>query len=287
MPSAAFTHWLKAKRRNTLLLSALYAVLALVGGVIVLLPTFLLIYLAAKIVVFLVLPMNRFVTAWSWGLAVVGQGLIFADCIWSEREDMSVLPRWLVREVLHAGPRLAFEGGRQGARAWGLLWLDIDMCADVLSYLASRKRSASREELLNAFPELVWPRLIAQLRLLDGVLFLRADVSRLSLTSTLRVELRNFVVEVKTAEDFQEEVPPVPVDEPEKLAPCEILGVAPDASLAEIKIAYRSRVKECHPDRFAGADAESLRLAEEWTKSLNAAYESLVAQSRNGTATRN
>ncbi len=282
MPSAAFTNWLKAKRRNTFLLSALYSVLALGGGVIVLLPTFFLIYLAAKIMVFLVLPTNHFVTAWSYGLAVVGQGLIFADCLWAEREDMSIFPRWLIREVLHAGPRLILEGCRQGKRAWGLLRLDIEMCANVLSHLASRKRSASKEELLHAFPDLVWPRLIAQLRLLDGVLFLRADVSRLSLTSTLRLELRNYVVEVKAAEDFHEEVPPVAVEEPEKLSPCEILGVAPDASLAEIKIAYRSRVKECHPDRFAGADAESLRLAEEWTKSLNAAYETMVTQSRNG-----
>ncbi len=283
MASAAFTHWLKAKRRNTFLLSALYLVLALSGGMILLLPTFFLSYLAAKILVLCATPMNHFVTAWSGGLAVFGQGLIFADCLWAEREDMSILPRWLIREFLHAGPRLTLEGVRQGSRAVRLLGLDIETCANVLSYLASRKRSASREELLQAFPDLIWPRLIAQLRLLDGVLFLRADVSRLSLTSTLRVELLNYVVEVKTAADFEEEVPPVAVAEPKKLAPCEILGIAPGASLAEIKIAYRSRVKECHPDRFAGADAESLRLAEEWTKSLNAAYETLVVESRNGT----
>ena len=271
MPSAAFTNWLKARRRNTFLLSALYSVLALGGGMIVLLPIFLALY--------------HFGGVRSCGAGLIGVALIYADCIYAEREDMSFLPRWLLREFLHAGPRLSLEGGRQGLRAWRLLWLDIEPCANVLSYLASRKRSASKEELLHAFPDLVWTKLIAQLRLLDGVLFLRADVSRLSLTSTLRLELRNYVVEMKTAEDFQEEVPPVAVDEPEKLTPSEILGVAPDASLAEIKIAYRSRVKECHPDRFAGADAESLRLAEEWTKSLNAAYETLVAQSRNGNVT--
>ena len=68
------------------------------------------------------------------------------------------------------------------------------------------------------------------------------------------------------------------VEEPHKLTPAEILGVLPTASLAQIKIAYRNRIKECHPDRFAGMDERSRSLAEEWTKSLNAAYEILVRE---------
>lgn len=282
MPSAEFTHWLKARRRNTLVLSALYSAVALVGGVIVLVPTTFLLYLAAKIMVLLVLPTNRFVTTWSYGLAVVGQALVFADCLWAKREDMSVFPRWLAREFLHAGPRLILESLHQGSRALGLLRLDLEPCANVLFHLALKGTSASREELLHAFPGLNWPRLIAQLRLLDGVLFLRAGVTRLALTSLLLIELAPFMTGMARAGTFEEETPPVTVDEPENLTPHEILGVAPNASLAEIKTAYRTRVKECHPDRFAGADAESLRLAEEWTKSLNAAYETLVAQGRSG-----
>jgi curved DNA-binding protein CbpA len=76
---------------------------------------------------------------------------------------------------------------------------------------------------------------------------------------------------------------PVSVDEPENLSPCEILGVGADASIAKIKVAYRNRVKQCHPDRFAGMDEDSRMLAEEWTKALNAAYESLVIRKRNET----
>ena len=53
---------------------------------------------------------------------------------------------------------------------------------------------------------------------------------------------------------------------------------ANDASLAEIKTAYRNRVKECHPDRFSTLDEQSRQLAEEWTKAINAAYASLLAQ---------
>jgi DnaJ like chaperone protein len=167
-----------------------------------------------------------------------------------------------------------------------LVRLDIEACAKVLSYLAAKTKSVSRAELLEAFPELIWSRLIAQLRLIEGILFLRADVSRLALTSALRLELHQFVVQTEKSDTFEEAVPPVSVTEPEKLAPYEILGVAPTASAAEIKIAYRRRVKECHPDHFAGADADSRELAEEWTKALNAAYETLLVQSRNVTVTK-
>jgi len=71
---------------------------------------------------------------------------------------------------------------------------------------------------------------------------------------------------------------PAPVTEPEELTSYEILGVSASASLAEIKLAYRRRIKECHPDRFGELDPTSRQQAEEWTKALNAAYDALVAQ---------
>jgi len=43
----------------------------------------------------------------------------------------------------------------------------------------------------------------------------------------------------------------------------------------EIKTAYRKRMKECHPDLFAGMDQQAQALAERWTKALNAAYATL------------
>jgi curved DNA-binding protein CbpA len=70
----------------------------------------------------------------------------------------------------------------------------------------------------------------------------------------------------------------VPVNEPEKLGAYEILGLSATASLAEIKAAYRKRVKECHPDLFAGMDQPAKALAERWTKALNAAYAGLKSR---------
>jgi len=57
--------------------------------------------------------------------------------------------------------------------------------------------------------------------------------------------------------------------------------VAATASAAEIKAAYRHRVKECHPDRFTNTDEQSRRLAEEWTKAINAAYAELLPGAKN------
>jgi curved DNA-binding protein CbpA len=67
----------------------------------------------------------------------------------------------------------------------------------------------------------------------------------------------------------------VPVNEPEKLSAYEILGLSASASRVDIKAAYRKRIKECHPDLFAGMDQQAQVLAERWTKALNAAYAKL------------
>jgi DnaJ-domain-containing protein 1 len=99
-----------------------------------------------------------------------------------------------------------------------------------------------------------------------------------SLLAPLRLELRQLLAHIHNAEIPPEEPEAIPVDEPQHLSPREILGVSANASAAEIKTAYRNRVKECHPDRFPNLDEQSRQLAEEWTKSLNAAYAELLRE---------
>src|SRR5262249_46973954 len=145
--------------------------------------------------------------------------------------------------------------------------------------LATKNRSVPMNVLLGVFPELDWLWLKSQLELVEGVLFLGAEWSRVTLTQPLRLILRGLMEEPGPAENpAEEQAEPIPVSEPEKLSSYEILGVTPSATLAEIKLAYRARIKECHPDRFAGMDQTSRDLAEEWTKALNAAYNSLVTE---------
>ncbi len=74
----------------------------------------------------------------------------------------------------------------------------------------------------------------------------------------------------------------MPVIDPEKLNAYEILGLRPSAPVEEIKKAYRKRVKECHPDLFAGMDEQARALAERWTRALNAAYATLNPRRRGG-----
>jgi DnaJ-domain-containing protein 1 len=51
-----------------------------------------------------------------------------------------------------------------------------------------------------------------------------------------------------------------------------VLEVSPRASADEIRHAYRSKIKQYHPDRVAGLAPEFIELAERHTQVLNAAY---------------
>jgi hypothetical protein len=216
---------------------------------------------------------------WPIILTCVAALALFIDSLFSRRDDLSSVGLWLLRETFGIGPRLLLESYRLARRAARFACLDVDYCAPVLSYLATKNRSVRMDVLLEAFPELDWLWLKSQLELVEGVLFLGAEWSRVTLTQPLRLILRGLMREPDPAESSTEEpAEPTTVSEPEKLSSYEILGVTPSATLAEIKLAYRARIKECHPDRFAGMDQTSRDLAEEWTKALNAAYTSLVME---------
>ena len=50
-----------------------------------------------------------------------------------------------------------------------------------------------------------------------------------------------------------------------------MLGVRPGADAAEVRAAYRRKVKECHPDQFT--DAQRQKQAQDELIRLNLAYE--------------
>jgi hypothetical protein len=274
--------WLKRKRRNEFAEALLLCGLAFICGAIVLGLTVGAIFAVVLSLALHSTSPNREVIGLSLAITSGITLLMFIDAARRRRDDMSTPAKawmWAVAEGLYIGPRLVLDGFRRTARICRLARLDIRSCANVLSYLAARDSSVPKQELTQAFPDLIWSRLTRHLRLISGVLFLREDLSRVTLTQPLRLELRRFLgnrprVKIPVPEPEPE---PVPVNEPERLGPCEILGVRAGASQAEIKTAYHNRVKECHPDRFAGMDQASLQLAEEWTKAVNAAYATLTA----------
>jgi DnaJ-domain-containing protein 1 len=151
----------------------------------------------------------------------------------------------------------------------------------------------TRDELMEHCAQVTWERLREQLLLLDGVLFLGEEGSRVTLMEPFRLLLRSMLPQ-QPAGKRQEPARPrpepapeaVPVNEPEKLGAYEILGLSPSASFVEIRAAYRKRVKACHPDLFAGTNEEARALAERWTKALNAAYATLNPRQRGARPTR-
>ena len=62
--------------------------------------------------------------------------------------------------------------------------------------------------------------------------------------------------------------------------PYKILGILPNASDDEVKKAYRSLAKKYHPDRYV--DSPLAKEASEKMKEINAAYEDVLNQRKNG-----
>ena len=255
-PEPTISTWLQEKRRIGMRDATIYATATLIGGV-------------------LVVGLMFYCIAWltHWVFAAVIIALICADSIRSRRDDLTFIPTWLLREYINIGPRLIIEGWPSVRRARSFAAMDLSSSAEVLAFLAGRAVPISRDELVKRFPGIVWEKLANDLSLLSGVIFFRPAGLRVILIAPLRNELRTLL-------GLKSEPKPQVVNEPQELAAHEILGVAECATMAEIKTAYRTRIKECHPDRFVNSDEQSRSLAEEWSKSLNAAYERLTTEAR-------
>jgi hypothetical protein len=286
--SEAIARWLEHKRRTDRARAGIIAVLALGSGAAVFCLMTLLIYTVLSIVC------GAFVHSGPW-LALAAFGLVagfFARCVKGRQDkpDLGLDPMgfWILKDIASVGPRLILEGLREVRCCGQLGELNVAACARALAYLAAENAAVSWEDLIAHCPQQPGERLREQLLLLDGVLFLGEDASRVTLMDPFRLRLRSMMEREQSAKGSQgparprPEPPPqaVPVNEPERLTAYEILGLSPSASVVEIKSAYRKRIKECHPDLFAGMDQHGKALAERWTKALNAAYATLNPRHR-------
>ena len=298
----AVESWLRRTQRVEVVLNATLGVCSLAFSVVVLALTawvtfFVVLMLLIRLVAAADLVGLR-VTLPRWTASALTLGflaLLFAGNARTSREYLGQIPRvtwwssplgpeiWrtsakLATDCLFSGPRLvntAFGGFAKSVR---LARLDVEPCARVLAALCRRDGRVSFLDLAALLPASNPVRVFPQLRDIEGVVFLTMEPVGLSLTAELRQELRRLIPQTEeTAGAYAEEEPEQTFEPPPSEAH-RVLDVSGRATASEIKAAYRRRMKECHPDRFAGMGEEMLRLAEEQAKTLNAAYANLTAR---------
>ena len=83
-----------------------------------------------------------------------------------------------------------------------------------------------------------------------------------------------------TSEDKQSDENPIPHKRRRTFDPYKTLRVSPDASLEEIRRAYKARIKAVHPDTLSGLDVddEISRAAILATQKVNHAYQRIVRE---------
>lgn len=186
----------------------------------------------------------------------------------------------MISELFYTGPSLIRFSLLSWRKAFRQLTLDVPRCARILEVVAVRGHRVSFEELEQIVPDANRFHVFQQLKDIDGVVFLIRQPAGVSLIEDLRRQLRSMGYE-KAKEKPRVKIHPPPPP-PEPLSPIEasfkLLGVDATASLAEIKSAYRRKIKECHPDRFARFGKDWQLLAEERSKQLINAYETVLVE---------
>jgi hypothetical protein len=179
----------------------------------------------------------------------------------------------MIADLLFAGPRLVTAALSAFKKAGRLVRLDAEGCSRVLALLLSRNARFSCEDVsqLAGVPDSA--KVFRQIRDLDGVVFLESEPAGLSLTSELREELG--VVTGSSSSSCA-----MPTNAAAGGTICQLLGVAPNASLEEIEGAYEKwnwRSRHSVPGR---PRTELEEQNEQQVRAVNAAYEAFLAGQR-------
>jgi DNA-directed RNA polymerase subunit RPC12/RpoP len=200
----------------------------------------------------------------SWDISTVVAGILFL--VWSAlyvawhewrewRKHNNPAPHddnppiWdtglVVLQILFAAPGAIYSALSffNHARTWVLL--DVKGCSQVLGRLLSHPRRVALDELKREFPELDWDKLLRQMHLIPGVVFLTSPPAGLSLTGEFRQTLLKHKVETEWR-SF--DAPPPPRDE-RAIFSC--AGCGQRLRIRRFQKGYAIRCPRCHK-RYRG-----------------------------------
>jgi len=149
----------------------------------------------------------------------------------------------IILQILFAAPATFFSAFSFIHHAWTWALLDVKGCSQVLGRLLSHPRRLAVAELKREFPELEWEKLLQQMHLIPGVVFLTSPPAGLSLTGEFRQSLLKHKVET----DWTFEPPP-PRDE-RAIFSC--TGCGQKLRIRRFQKGYAIRCPRCHK-RYRG-----------------------------------
>jgi hypothetical protein len=181
-------------------------------------------------------------------------------------------------DLFLAGPRMMFSGFESFWECQHLSRTNFKDAASVLLWTFERNRKVSIEELAKAFPGVNLVRLMPQLRLLTGLIWLPSRRGVCILGSDLTSELQE-MLEDEFPTDAYEEPAASPAEEgigfPEERRWYAALGLEIYAPLREVKKRYRVLARQFHPDRIGQSDSNARDAGEERMKQINEAYRNI------------
>lgn len=218
--------WLKGWRKKEYAQNLVGSFLALAGGCLALVATFWLVYCGIVMATVGISALSDLISGkkvdlsheWRMALSFGFLVLLFVHTLrtrgappepvddeFAQPHSVPMMTGWLGAEffviqhplatagwltyVLCFGPMCVLGCGRLFMRAQRVKKLQLEDLAPVLGFMLAKASSVTQEELESEFLELPWPQTTRDLLLIDGVVLLKADGSRLTMTVELRKEI--------------------------------------------------------------------------------------------------